>query len=241
MGSRQQSEPAEPAVTNTAEFAETRPPGWGIRPLTQDGGAKAQDTGRLDRDQDRVDSKSADRIARDAGMATQSRRPWMLALLAILVVVGVSALAGWQTRWPEAVFGVQKTAVTTPASPAQAPAQVQASTPDSFTPSATDSSPASGDASDPDSVVNAYFAAINSQDYTTAWALGGKNTGSSYSEFVAGLSTTSNDDVTIVSTSGDVVTAQLVAQQNDGSTKTFQGTYTVSGEVITSFDVQQTG
>jgi hypothetical protein len=174
-------------------------------------------------------------------MAPQSRRPWMLASLAILTVVGFSALAGWQTRWPGAVFGVQKTAVTAPASPAQTPAQVQASTPDSFAPSASDNTPASGNASDPDSVVNAYFAAINAQDYTTAWALGGKNTGSSYSDFVAGFSTTTDDDVTIVSTSGGVVTAQLAAQQNDGSTKTFQGTYTVSGGVITSFDVQQTG
>ncbi len=47
--------------------------------------------------------------------------------------------------------------------------------------------------------------------------------------------------MTILSTSGNVATARLVAQQDDGSTKTFEGAYTVIGGVITSFDVQQTG
>jgi hypothetical protein len=135
---------------------------------------------------------------------------------------------------------------------AQAPAQVQASTPDSFAPSTPGSGAAvvppvpasgaaSGNAGDPASVVDAYFAAINARDLPTAWALGGRNTGPSYPEFVAGFDTTSNDAVTILSTSGDVVTAQLVAQQDDGSTKTFEGTYTVSGGAITSSDVKQTG
>jgi hypothetical protein len=218
-----------------AEFAETGLPGQDAGPLTQDGGWPDQDQAR-------------------ARMAPLSRRPWTLGLLAVLIVAGASALAGWQTQWPGVIFGVQKTAVIKPAPPtrAQAPAQVQASTPDSFAPSAPGSGAAaapqvpasgaaSGSASDPASVVNAYFAAINAGDYPTAWALGGSNTGSSYAEFVAGFATTSNDAVTILSTSGDVVTAQLVAQQDDGSTKTFEGTYTASGGVITSFHVEQTG
>lgn len=103
------------------------------------------------------------------------------------------------------------------------------------------SAAASDSPGDPASVVTAYFAAINAGDYGQAWALGGSNTGSSYSEFVSGFATTNNDTVTVQSTSGDVVTAQLVAQQDDGSTKTFEGTYTVSGGAISSFDVQQTG
>jgi hypothetical protein len=35
---------------------------------------------------------------------------------------------------------------------------------------------------DPASVVEAYFAAINSHDYSRAWALGGENLGQSYSQ-----------------------------------------------------------
>ncbi len=91
-------------------------------------------------------------------------------------------------------------------------------------------------------MVDAYFAAINARDYGEAWALGGSNAGSSsYSQFVSGFATTSNDAVTVLSTSGDVATAQLVAQQDDGNTKTFDGTYTVVGGVITAFHVEQTG
>jgi hypothetical protein len=45
--------------------------------------------------------------------------------------------------------------------------------------------------------------------------------------------------VTIQSVSGDVVTAQLVAQQTNGTVKTYQGSYTVEGGVITRFSVQQ--
>jgi hypothetical protein len=171
----------------------------------------------------------------------------------VLVIAGASALTGWQTRWPEAVFGVQKTAVITPVTPSSTAAaptgQAPASPPDSFAPSgaaALPPTPASGatsaGGSDPASVVDAYFAAINAHDYTQAWALGGRNSGSaSYSQFVAGFATTSNDAVTVLSTSGDMATARLVAQQDDGSAKTFAGTYTVVGGVITAFHVEQTG
>jgi hypothetical protein len=235
----QQPGESESAIAGAAEFAETGLPGPGTGPLTRDGGGPDQNR-EWERERERADRKSADRIARAAGMAPLSRRPWMLALLAVLIVGGVSTLAGWQTQWPGAIFGVQKTAVIKPAPPTQAPAQVQASTPDSFAPS----TPGNGAAvapSVPASVVDAYFAAINAGDYATAWALGGSNTGPSYSEFVAGFAGTSNDAVTILSTAGDVVTARLVAQQDDGSTRTFEGTYTVSGGVITSADVKQTG
>jgi hypothetical protein len=202
-----------------------------------------------EQDQERADRKATERTARAAGMAPLSHRPWTLTLLAVLVVLGVGALAGWQTQWPGAIFGVQKTAAFKPAPTGQASSQVQASTPDSVTPSGGTavvpqvpaSGSASGNPSDPASVVSAYFAAINSGDYATAWTLGGRNTGATYSEFISGFATTNNDTVTVLSTLGDVVTAQLVAQQDDGSTKTFEGTYTVSGGVITSFDVKQTG
>jgi hypothetical protein len=211
------------------------------------------DHGWSDPGQGRNDREAPDRATRAVEMASPSRRPWAITLLAVLIIAGTSALTGWQTRWPEAVFGVQKTAVIKPAPPrtvAPPTGQAPASTPDSFAPGSgaaalpqtPESGAASADASDPASVVDAYFAAINAHDYTEAWALGGSNSGSSsYSQFVSGFATTSNDAVTVLSTSGDVATAQLVAQQDDGSTKTFTGTYTVVGGVITAFHVEQTG
>ena len=45
--------------------------------------------------------------------------------------------------------------------------------------------------------------------------------------------------MTIQSVSGDVVTAQLAAQQTNGTVKTYQGSYTVKGGVIAQFNVRQ--
>jgi hypothetical protein len=93
----------------------------------------------------------------------------------------------------------------------------------------------------PAATVGAYVAAINGHDYALAWWLGGRNTGLSYSSFVSGFSTTARDALTIMSVSGDVVTARLTAQQIDGSVDTYQGTYTVEGGVIIGFHVRQVG
>lgn len=98
--------------------------------------------------------------------------------------------------------------------------------------------PATTSAASPQSVVEQYFAAITAHDYALAWALGGKNIeGGSYDAFVQGFSTTSSDDVTIVSTSGDTVTIQLDATQTDGTHKFFAGTYTVKNGVIVSGEI----
>ena len=92
--------------------------------------------------------------------------------------------------------------------------------------------------SSPQAVVEQYFAAITAHNYALAWALGGKNLqGGSYNSFVQGFATTSSDNVTIVSTSGDTVTIQLDATQTDGSHKFFAGTYTVRNGVIVAADV----
>jgi cytoskeletal protein RodZ len=93
----------------------------------------------------------------------------------------------------------------------------------------------------PAATVRAYVAAINGHHYARAWRLGGRNAGGSYSSFVSGFSTTARDTLAIVSVSGDVVTAQLTAQQTDGTTTTYQGTYTVGNGVIVGFDVLQAG
>jgi hypothetical protein len=89
--------------------------------------------------------------------------------------------------------------------------------------------------------VRAYYAAINHHRYARAWRLGGRNTGQPYHAFVSGFAGTAHDTVTIQSVSGDVVTAQLAAQQTNGTVKTYQGSYTVEGGVITQFNVQQVG
>ena len=93
----------------------------------------------------------------------------------------------------------------------------------------------------PTATVRAYVAAINGHHYARAWRLGGRNTGGSYPDFVSGFTGTAKDRLTIVSVSGNVVTARLSAQQSDGTVDTYQGTYTVHHGVITGFDVVQVG
>lgn len=119
--------------------------------------------------------------------------------------------------------------------PAQSPSAQQTS------PSAAQQQPVQSPSASPADTVRAYFAAITNHDYALAWALGGENTGSSYSSFVSGFGTTVSDTVTIQSVSGDVVSAQLAAEQTDGSVLFYQGTYTVSDGVIVGFDVHQVG
>jgi hypothetical protein len=91
----------------------------------------------------------------------------------------------------------------------------------------------------PMATVRAYVAAINGHHYARAWRLGGQNTGGSYSTFVSGFAGTAQDTLTIVSVSGDVVTARLNARQTDGTVQTYQGTYTVHHGIIIGFDVVQ--
>lgn len=91
----------------------------------------------------------------------------------------------------------------------------------------------------PMDTVRAYIAAINGHHYARAWRLGGRNTGGSYRGFVSGFAGTAKDTLTILSVSGDVVTARLSAGQTDGTVDTYQGTYTVHHGVIIGADVGQ--
>jgi hypothetical protein len=121
----------------------------------------------------------------------------------------------------------------------------QSSNPASSSPATTSSSPSTQSSPitspvvipSPAQTVLDYFHAINAHQYHKAWDLGGDNAGGTYSQFVAGYSGTAHDSVTILSTSGDVVTARLTARQTDGTVKTFQGTYTVTNGVITGSHV----
>ncbi|MGQ4438875.1 hypothetical protein ACN6LI_008469 [Streptomyces violaceoruber] len=95
------------------------------------------------------------------------------------------------------------------------------------------------DGSGPEATVTAYFDAINNRDFAAAWELGGKNLDQDYDSFVAGFGTTQRDDVTVTGTSGDDVSVTVVAWETDGTQTTFEGTYTVSGGVITSADMRE--
>jgi hypothetical protein len=97
-------------------------------------------------------------------------------------------------------------------------------------------------AAGPAATVRAYFAAINAHDYARAWALGGKNTGSSsYSAFKNGFSDTAKDAVRVVSVVGNVVTVRLAATQTDGTVQHYRGTYTVANGIIAHGNIKLLG
>ena len=92
-------------------------------------------------------------------------------------------------------------------------------------------------------VVLQFYAYLDNQDYASAWALGGSNLngGSGYGAWVAGYATTASISVTAYGTTGDgAVWTTISAVQSDGSVRTYSGTYTVTGGVITSADIAQT-
>ena len=97
--------------------------------------------------------------------------------------------------------------------------------------------PPGGTGQDPALTVREYFAAINHHKYLLAWRLSGQR--ESYATFRAGFAGTARDTVAIQSVSGNVVTGRLVATQTDGTVKTYQGTYTVTGGVISSTNVHR--
>ena len=96
-------------------------------------------------------------------------------------------------------------------------------------------------AATPPTVVKRYYAAISRRAYERAWKLGGDNTKTSYAQFAAGYSGTRRDVVTILTWTGNQVTAKIAAFQTNGAVKEYQGTYLVRSGVITSFNVHQVG
>jgi hypothetical protein len=90
--------------------------------------------------------------------------------------------------------------------------------------------------------VIAYYDAINRRDFATAWSLGGSRIagGGGYTKYVNGFATTSWDTLTVTDAGGGTVSVVLSAVQTDGSTRTFSGTYTVSGGVIAGSHMTRT-
>lgn len=163
----------------------------------------------------------------------------VLAGAAIMVLAGCTgAPMGTAPDVPGESSGSTSTGVNSLASSA---APVVSARPSGSATSARPSSSATGQLTGPAATVLAYVAAINGHDYALAWWLGGRNTGLSYPSFVSGFSTTVRDTLTILSVSGETVTARLTAQQTDGHVDTYQGTYTVDGGVIIGFHVRQVG
>ena len=92
-------------------------------------------------------------------------------------------------------------------------------------------------------VVTQFYQDITDRNYSAAWALGGYNfSGGSYSSWVAGYATTFSVSVGTFNAYGsNQVQTALYAVQTDGTTKTYEGTYTVSGGVIVAANIVQTG
>jgi hypothetical protein len=92
----------------------------------------------------------------------------------------------------------------------------------------------------PAQIVQDYINAINAGAYYKAWGLVGYR-GPSFKSYKAGFAGTERDTLTIVSVNGDVVTAKLSALQTDGDVKLYEGTYTVTGGIISAAQVTQVG
>jgi hypothetical protein len=101
-------------------------------------------------------------------------------------------------------------------------------------------SPPTAPALSPAATVQAYFRALNDKNYATAWELDTVvHQHQDYQQFISGYSYTQKSAVTILGTSGNVVSVHLVATQTDGTVKTYQGTYTVTNGVITAAHIVQ--
>ncbi|MGY6654527.1 hypothetical protein ACXIZN_20360 [Amycolatopsis sp. TRM77291] len=89
--------------------------------------------------------------------------------------------------------------------------------------------------------VIAFYDAINRRDFLTAWNLGGQRLakGGTYASWASGYASTSWAAVTVRSVSGNTVYVDLSARQTDGSLRTFSGSYTVSGGVITGANMKR--
>ena len=156
------------------------------------------------------------------GKPPRSRRkgPRMAAAGAFILIIVIAAVVGLLLRKHNA-----PPPVTPPATPASGVT----------TPASAPLGPAA--------TVRAYYAAINDHDYPRAWQLigGSKTQNTDYNTFVQGFNGTQNDNVTIVSVAGNVVTVKLAATQTSGAVKDYQGTYTVTNGVITQSRIQPAG
>lgn len=172
----------------------------------------------------------------------------VVAIPAIALAAGVSLAACGSAKVPAAVHTV------TPAAPADTPKASPTTAPPNATSAPTTPAPAKtvyvpATPAQPayftssTAVVQQFYQDINNGDYSAAWALGGDNiSGSNEAEWAAGYDTTVRVSLGTFSALGsDQVQASLSALQSDGTTDTYEGTYTVSGGVIVAANIVQTG
>jgi hypothetical protein len=92
-------------------------------------------------------------------------------------------------------------------------------------------------------VVLQFYTDLSNHDYQAAWNLGGSNVsgGVGYDSWAAGYATTASISVTGYGTYSDgTVWTHISAVQDDGSVRTYDGTYSVSGGVIVSAQMSRT-
>ena len=91
-------------------------------------------------------------------------------------------------------------------------------------------------------VVDQFYQDITDRNYAAAWTLGGKYIGGQdYASWVNGYATTASISLYDEADWGSgQVHAYLSAVQSDGTTRTYAGTYTVSGGVIVHASIAQT-
>jgi len=177
-----------------------------------------------------------------------ARRPrgWILGAVALAVVLAVAGFVAANRLSAKTSVPPVSAAGRLAASPTATSHPAPSATPSSSGTASQSGTGSAGSAgSGPASVVQAYYAAINNHDCNTAWSLGGDNisaaNGQTYQQFCQGFSTTSSDVLTVDSVDGDTVNVTIVAENTDGSSQTFQGSYVVANGVIDSASIQQSG
>ena len=179
----------------------------------------------------------------------------VVAIPAIVLVAGASLAACGSLKAPAAAHAATHTVTAGPAASPKAsattapPEATSAPTTPAASPAKTVYVPAAPAPAQPayftnsTAVVQQFYQDINNGDYSAAWALGGDNiSGSNEADWAAGYDTTVSVTLGTFSALGsDQVQASLSALQSDGTTDTYEGTYTVSGGVIVAANIVQTG
>ena len=91
-------------------------------------------------------------------------------------------------------------------------------------------------------MVDQFYQDITNGDYAAAWAEGGDNiSGVPYNQWVTGYGTTASITIgTYSEFNATTVAAEIIATLTDRTVKTYEGTYTVIGGVITAASINQT-
>lgn len=179
-----------------------------------------------------------------------SARPYRIIGIVLILVVVLTLVASLGATVLGRTLNQSSAPVATPtptpsppnATSISAPATTSAPETTTPRPPETTGPPAPPPPTPPSRIVEAYYDAINARDYPAAWALvGGSRFGQTYDEFAAGFADTAHAALTITGVDGDTVTVKLVATHSDGSTHTYQGTYTIRGGRIVEGHLRQVG